>query len=145
MRFQVPQFIEMEDNIFGPLTFKEFSYLAGGAGLCFLIYRFAPSLILGAPLIIAVGTFALALAFYRPNNKPFIEMVQAAIIYFFGKKLYLWHKEKPLIISGKAQNSSDLDSESTNTLPRIGRNSLTNLSFDISTQPKKESSDDDVI
>ena len=40
MRFQVPQFIEIEDKIFGPLTIKQFIYIAGGAGLCFILFRF---------------------------------------------------------------------------------------------------------
>jgi hypothetical protein len=43
MRFQVPQFIEVEDKIFGPLTVKQFIYLAGGAGLVFILYHFLPT------------------------------------------------------------------------------------------------------
>ena len=39
MQFKVPQFLDIEDKIFGPFTFKEFVYLAGGAGLCFILYR----------------------------------------------------------------------------------------------------------
>ncbi|TSC80302.1 MAG: hypothetical protein G01um101429_152 [Parcubacteria group bacterium Gr01-1014_29] len=31
-QFQVPQFIEVEDKIFGPLTTKQFFYLLGGGG-----------------------------------------------------------------------------------------------------------------
>ena len=42
MRFQVPQFIEIESKIFGPLTFKQFIYLAGGGGRNFPnLYNFA--------------------------------------------------------------------------------------------------------
>lgn len=133
MKFEVPQYIEMEDNIFGPLTFKEFSYLVGGAGLCFILYRFIPSLLIAIVFIIPVGGFALALAFYRPNNKPFIEMVQSAIVYFFGSKLYLWHKETPLVVSGKDDSKDD----SLSSLPKVGENKLTSLSFDLSTQGKK--------
>ena len=51
MRFQTPQFIEIEDRIFGPLTLKQFIYLAGSAGLAFLFYRTLP-LILAIWLII---------------------------------------------------------------------------------------------
>jgi hypothetical protein len=29
MQFRVPQFIDIEDKLFGPLTFKQFIYLAG--------------------------------------------------------------------------------------------------------------------
>src|SRR3990172_12458701 len=45
MQFQVPQFIEIEDKIFGPLTFKQFIYVAGGAGACYLLWRVLPLLL----------------------------------------------------------------------------------------------------
>ena len=62
MRFQVPQFIEIEDKIIGPLTIKQFIYIAGGAGMCFVIIRFA-GLLWGIMLSLPVAAFALALAF----------------------------------------------------------------------------------
>jgi hypothetical protein len=91
MRFQVPQFIEIEDKIFGPLTIKQFVYIAGGAGLSFILFRFLP-LILVIPLVVIVLGFSLALAFYQVNGKPLINAVQSAVGYFFSSKLYLWKK-----------------------------------------------------
>ncbi len=64
MRFQVPQFIEIEDKIFGPLTFKQFIYLLGGGGAVFILYVFLP-IYLMVFLAIPVALFALALAFYQ--------------------------------------------------------------------------------
>jgi len=92
MRFQVPQFIEIEDKIFGPLTIKQFIYIAGGAGLSFMLFRFLyrPIAIL---LIIIVLGFSVALAFYQVNNKPLIYVLQSAFGYFFSSKLYLWKKK----------------------------------------------------
>jgi hypothetical protein len=75
MRFEVPQFIDVEDKIFGPLTFKQFIYLVGGGGTCYLSYKlvlFPFWIILSAGFAI----FALLLAFYRLNNRPFIEVAQ---------------------------------------------------------------------
>jgi len=92
MRFQVPQFIEIEDKIFGPLTIKQFIYIAGGAGLAFILYRFLP-LIIVIPLIVIVLGLSLALAFYEVNGKPLINMAQSAFGYFFSSKLYLWNKK----------------------------------------------------
>ena len=69
MQFKVPQFLDIEDKIFGPFTFKEFIYLAGGAGLCFVLYKLL-GLLLGAVPILIVAAIAIALARYRPNNKP---------------------------------------------------------------------------
>ncbi|OHA50229.1 MAG: hypothetical protein A2Z62_00450 [Candidatus Terrybacteria bacterium RIFCSPLOWO2_02_42_20] len=93
MRFQVPQFIEIESKIFGPLTFKQFIYLAGGAGLSFLFYAFLPFFI--AVIFIApVGAFAAALAFYKVHNRPFIKVTESAFRYFTAPKIYIWRKEK---------------------------------------------------
>ncbi len=93
MQYQVPQFIEVEDKIFGPLTFKQFAYLVGGGGISFLVHRF-----IGFPfsILIALPTlaFALAMAFYRVNNKPFIEIFEAAVKYTLGSKLYVWKKQE---------------------------------------------------
>jgi hypothetical protein len=92
MEYQVPQFIEVEDKIFGPFTLKQFIYLAGGAGIVALLLFTLP-LIVAILLSIPVAGFAAALAFYRMNNKPFIEVVEAAFNYAIGKRLYLWRRD----------------------------------------------------
>lgn len=95
MQYQVPQFIEIEDKIFGPLTFKQFVYVTGGAGMCFLAYRFIP-MPFSFFLIIPIGGFSFALAFYKVNNRPFIDAVESAVKFFLSTKLYLWEKrDKP--------------------------------------------------
>jgi len=91
MQFQVPQFIEVEDKIFGPLSFKQFLYLAGGGGLSFIIYQSLP-LFFAILLIAPVLAFSVALAFYKMNSKPFIEIVESALKYVSGGKLYIWKK-----------------------------------------------------
>jgi hypothetical protein len=91
MQFKVPQFLDIEDKIFGPFTFREFAYLAGGAGLCFVLYRLL-GLVLGAIPILAIAGFVLALTFYKPNNKPFIYMLESGFKYFTQSKLYVWKK-----------------------------------------------------
>lgn len=93
MQFQVPQFIEVEDTIFGPLTFKQFLYLIGGAGLCFIVYVYLPIYIAIFP-IVGIGALAVALAFYKYNGRNFIFLVEAATKFFFSKKLYLWVQNK---------------------------------------------------
>ena len=96
MRFQVPQFIEVEDKIFGPLTLKQFIYLAGGAGLSFVVYVFLNNLFLSAIPIIAIMAISATIAFYKINNRPFINVMESAFKYFWGNKLFIWKKaEKP--------------------------------------------------
>ncbi len=93
MRFQVPQFIEVEDKIFGPLTFKQFIYLAGAGGICVLLFVLLPRFI-GIILSLPVATFGLALAFYKINDKPFIYTLEAFFNYSLTHKLYIWRKEE---------------------------------------------------
>ena len=93
MQFKVPQFLDIEDKIFGPFTFKEFIYLSGGAGLCFVLYQWL-GLVFGAIPILAVAGFAGALTFYRPNNKPFVNMLEAGFKYIVQDKLYIWQRRK---------------------------------------------------
>src|SRR6185436_10842825 len=96
MNFQVPQFIEIEDKIFGPLTFKQFVYLAGGAGIAFMEWVYIPYHIIALFFVIPTATFALALAFYKVNQRPFIAIVESAFKYSLTRKLYIWKRtEKP--------------------------------------------------
>ena len=105
MRFQVPQFIEVEDKIFGPLTFKQFVYVAGGVGLSVILFLFLTkflAVIISLPIIL----FSAALAFYKINGKPFVNAVEAFVKYSLTNKLYIWKKEeKPIQKAASAQGS----------------------------------------
>lgn len=93
MQFKVPQFIEIEDRIFGPLTFRQFVYLVGGAGLSYIIYSLGIPFFFRAILIAPILTLSGLLAFYKINNKPLVFTLEAAFRYFFNRRLYLWQKE----------------------------------------------------
>lgn len=129
MRFQVPQFIEMEDKIFGPLTIKQFIYIAGGAGLCFILFRFFP-LIITIPLGVAVIGFSLALAFYQINNKPLIYIMQSAFGYFFSDKLYLWKKKDKSPEKAKTAPVG-LSGQSPLYVPKLSQSKLHDLTWSL--------------
>ena len=93
MEYQVPQFIEVEDKIFGPFTLKQFVYVAGGVGLCAILLLTLP-LFVGIILALPVAALTAALAFFKINNKPFVDIMEAAFNYYIGSRLYLWKKEK---------------------------------------------------
>lgn len=130
MKFQVPQFIEVEDKIFGPLTLKQFIYLAGGAGVCFIIYKLLP-FFFAMLIIIPIGAFSAALAFYKVNNKPFIFVVEAAIKYFFNNKLYIWRKENRKITPTLPKEGAK---ESLLYVPKLSDSKLKDLSWSLDTK-----------
>ena len=131
MRFQMPQFIEVEDKIFGPLTLKQFIYVAGGAGMCVVLFVLIPWWYVSVIPIIIVAIFSLALAFYKINNKPFITIVEAGAKYFFNSKLYVWKKEEPAPSEAKAPEAA---SQAAGYVPSLGGSKLKDLNWDLSTK-----------
>lgn len=128
MVYKVPQFIEVEDKIFGPLTFKQFIYLAGGAGACFVIWTFIPIKFLAILLILPVAAFALALAFYRVNNRPFVIMVESYLKYIIAGRLYLWHKNPPKPMQRKSEREK---SPETLLVPKLSGSRLKELAWSL--------------
>ncbi|MFA6227396.1 MAG: PrgI family protein [Candidatus Paceibacterota bacterium] len=129
MQFQVPQFIEIEDKIFGPLTLKEFIYLAGGVGLSVVIYLYISYKIISIPLILIVMAFSLALAFYKTNGKPFIDTVESAFYYFLGNRLYIWKK----VDKTPAERPGDIIKEAKKILivPKLSESKLKDLTWSL--------------
>ena len=126
MRFQVPQFIEIEDTIVGPLTLKQFLYLAGGAGMSVVAYNFLPFLI--AVIVIAViGSLSLALAFYKHNNKPFIDLLEAGVMFYLGEKLYIWKKKDRVITN----NTQQAQPPAQVYVPRLSDSKLKDLTWSL--------------
>lgn len=104
MRFEVPQFIEVEDKIVGPLTWKQFVYLAGSGGVLIALFLNLP-FILFALFGIPIGTLAGFLAFHKVNNRPFSIFLESAVHYFRKSKLYLWRKEKEQTVMQYSENT----------------------------------------
>lgn len=129
MRFQVPQFIEVEDKIFGPLTFKQFIYVAGGVGICVILFIFLPKFL---AIIISLPTalFAAALAFYKVNDKPFINVVEAFVKYTFTSKLYIWKKEDKRPESGITNQESGKPLEQV-YVPKLSESKLKELTWSL--------------
>lgn len=126
MQFRVPQFIDIEDKIFGPFSFKQFVYMTGGAAIAFVAYKILP-LFFAVLVIIPVLALAGALTFYRINNKPFIFILEAYIKYFFQSKLYIWKKEKQ-----KSKKAEQKVAESpTALIPKLSQSKLKDISWSL--------------
>ena len=115
MQFKVPQFIDVEDKLFGPLTFKQFAYLAGGGGLVFVAYKLLP------------------LTFYRINGQPFIYYLQASIVYLTGSKLYIWKQKQK-----KKKQEEKLETKERQTLPTLTNSKLKDLAWSLDIMDNKK-------
>jgi carbon starvation protein CstA len=109
MKYQVPQFIEFESKIIGPLTFKQFIYILGGVGGTYIIYKIF-GIFPGVLLMIILWALAGSLAFVKINNKSFIDVLAAAFAYFTKSKLYIWKKiDKPITTEQKIEESASVN------------------------------------
>ena len=126
MRYQVPQFIEIEDKIIGPFTVKQFVYLAGGGGLAFISYTYLP-FFLALPFVALSIGLGLALAFYKINNKPFIDFLESAFLYYTKQNLYIWKKEDRKV--EKVENADKTDRQVY--VPRLSDSKLKELSWSL--------------
>lgn len=124
MKYQVPQFIEVEDKVIGPFTIKQFVYLAGGAFMCFIFYRFLPLIIAIFP-IAGVAGLSVALAYYKINNKPFIDFLESAFLYYTKQNLYIWKKEDKPVSASESQAISPKQVY----VPRMSESKLKELSW----------------
>lgn len=135
MEYQVPQFIEVEDHIVGPLTLKQFIYLAGGAGICVVFIVYLP-LIFGILFALPVAGFAVALAFYKVNGKPFIDVLESATSYYTGSKLFIWkHEDKKVTqaqreLAASAQAAA-IASADAKPAARLTRGKLSELAWSL--------------
>jgi hypothetical protein len=92
MQFQVPQFIDIEDKIVGPLTLRQFFYLAVAGGMSFFLF-FIFSFGLWLFVTVVIGSLAASLAFVKYNGQSLTRVLVNAFFYFWRPRLYLWQSE----------------------------------------------------
>lgn len=132
MEYQVPQFIEIEDKVVGPLTLKQFIYIAGAAGLCVVFFVHLPT-IYAFMLAIPTAAFAAALSFYKVNGKTFLEMIEAGFNYYTRAKLFLWKHQDPKI-KEIASSREVSDALKTHHAQKLTRGALSDLAWSLDIQ-----------
>jgi hypothetical protein len=106
MQYKVPQNIDLEDKIVGPLTLAQFLYLLFGGLIVYIVYQFfyerAPGIfyLIGLP----VGLVALGLAFVKVHDRPLGTFIKNALAFLTAPRERVWKKKEELegttVISG---------------------------------------------
>ncbi|MCH8748591.1 PrgI family protein [Patescibacteria group bacterium] len=92
MRYQVPQFVDIEDKIIGPLTLKQFIIYVGAVGILVPLYLAFP-LALFVPVAIPVLGAAVLLAHFKLNGKSLFAVIANVVSYFASGQLYIWQRQ----------------------------------------------------
>ena len=93
MQFRVPQFIDIEDKILGPLGWKQLVYCLGAAGVTYIAFRLIDSRFMAFLICAPFVAIFLSFAFLKINNQNFIDVAKNAVSYYFSNNLFLWRKD----------------------------------------------------
>lgn len=92
MRFQVPQFIEREPKVVGPLTLRQFIYLGIAGVIMFFVYFIYPfPVFVGSAIIF--GGIGLALAFLKIGGRSLPQILWSFFRFEISSKTYLWKRK----------------------------------------------------
>jgi len=114
MQYRVPQFIEEESKIMGPLTVKQAIIVGLSGGLIFIMYfSFGEtSMFLFLVLSGIIAGAAIAMAFLKIDGRPFTQMMTYFMNFTIMPKLYIWkRKETPVFLSVKLKTPIDMEKE----------------------------------
>lgn len=106
MMFNVPQFIDVEDKIAGPLTWKQILWMIGMGAVLLTLYNILDSTLFFITAIPVIIIFAL-FAFYRPNGVSMITFALHGVFFIFQPKVSVWERpvlNKPLPKMQSAEN-----------------------------------------
>ena len=85
MKFQVPQFIQTETKIIGPLTLMQFLFVAGGVSMTVMAYIITSGIVFYVLALVILGFFG-ALAFVKVDGVPMINYIAYVLSYVLGAK-----------------------------------------------------------
>lgn len=132
-QFQVPQFITVEDKVVGPFTVKQFLYVAAGAVIIAMAYKFLkPFLFL--PIAAVIGSLAAALAFLKINETPFPIVVKNAFLYLTRPHLYIWKQEAPT--KKQPADAGKKAGPALKSMPRMSESKLSDLAWSLDIEEK---------
>lgn len=121
MQFQVPQNIDLEDKIIGPLTLKQFIILLVGGMFDYIWYTFLDTSLF---ILLAIPTtaFTLALVFAKVHEEPFPKFLGNLILFTLKPKIMVWGQGlKPQIIEAKKIKKEKISPEKMTTKEDIQR------------------------
>lgn len=92
MRFQLPQFIEIETKLVGPMTLRQFLWVAGGAAILFLLFMTTQGGFIFFVFSLPIAAIFLALAFLKIDGMPLINYIAYLLSYILNPKRYIFRK-----------------------------------------------------
>jgi hypothetical protein len=91
-QFVVPQFLDVEPKIIGPITARQFLIMLATLLICFAIYRIFLNIVVVIALVIPTISIGVAFAFAKVNGQAFHFIVVSVIQTLRRPGLRVWDK-----------------------------------------------------
>jgi hypothetical protein len=85
MKFQVPQFIETETKLIGPLTLMQFLFVAGGVSMTAMAWIVLDGIFFAVVALLVLSFFG-SLAFVKVDGQPLLNYLAYMLSYGLGAK-----------------------------------------------------------
>lgn len=92
MQFSVPQFVDVEDKIIGPLTLKQFLVLLFGGAIIFLLNRIILNLFFFILVSLPFAGLSLIIAFGKFNGRTISELILSGIGFVSEPRSFIFRK-----------------------------------------------------
>ncbi len=148
MQFVVPQFIDVETKIIGPITPKQFIVLIVTFGLIFLSYKLADFtlFLIEAVFILGIG---VTLAFVKVNNQPVYYFLLNLMQVFKKPNIRVWKREKMVILEKKIKKKKSETEEIIIPRQVLSSSKLSEISLLVDTggryEEEKEQQDNEIL
>lgn len=134
MPYTVPQFINRESKVIGPLTLRQFFYIAVDAVICYILYIKVPFFI----FLMATATLsavAFALAFVKIGGRDIPSVIASFFNFSVSPKMYLWKRKSAGAIIMEKMEFKEKKEEGPAPAPKIASKSLlSRLSVEVETK-----------
>lgn len=139
MRFTVPQFIDYEMKIVGPLTFRQFIFVGIAIAIGFFLYFTIgkTNFFLFVVSCFVLGVISMALAFLQIGGRSFPTILVNFLRFNLASKIYLWRKkEMPAIEFKKPSTTEVMEGEVELPLKIAEKSRLKRIKNQIETKTK---------
>lgn len=135
MQFVVPQFIEVESKVIGPISVRQFIILLATAGIIFIWYSIFSTVFF---VVLSVVTFGIGVvfAFVKVNSQPFHQFALSVIQTVKRPALAIWHREinqVAVVKMARKDKKSDKEDTSFTPKPEVSTSHIAELSLIVDT------------
>jgi len=119
MLTNVPQYIDVEDKVAGPLTVKQLIWMLILGAVLFVLWMLIPAKSIFIVIALPILALFVAMAFYKPFGQPLPGFIASGFMFLFAPKIYVWKRmPQNKLVQKRASIKQD-------TLPQMRNEKLT--------------------